>query len=532
MKITLTVQQTPDPALQGSSMSFGANGGSIGRAAGNDWVLPDPNFYTSGRHAEIKLDGDRFVVVDTSTNGTFHNTPEQLVGKNRSAVLTDGDRLYIGEFVLVVGIEQAADAASPDPFVDEDDDELLLPPETGAGQSGTDTAPAGEPERDEFDDLLDGPMDSGSAPESEDEDDLPFPASGRRLGPLDLDDDEESDSESGSKESTGAGLSQSPEREYFSAPGVQSEAAAEEIPDEWDALLTGFFEPPGKVADPDESDQPSARPEPSREPDSLSDDAGSPPSATPAPADPVPPPVSEPPRRPSPPRPPQRPAGQESERRAVRSKGSGSDAEVVAAVMHELGIGDMAGAVDVDDFAEQVGKVVRLVGEGLMQLLASRAEIKSEFRIDQTRIASSRNNPLKFSPSIEEAMRRVFVERDAPGFISGAEAFELALNDLRAHQVAILAAVQGAIESVIQQFNPEELERKLKKLSPLSASAPLIRQAKCWNLFTAHYDEMASNLRHDAKRIFVKEFAEAYERSSSEIARQIAESRGKGGTGN
>jgi len=172
---------------------------------------------------------------------------------------------------------------------------------------------------------------------------------------------------------------------------------------------------------------------------------------------------------------------------------------------------------------------VRLVGEGLMQLLASRADIKSEFRIDQTRITSSRNNPLKFSPSIEEAMRRVFVERDAPGFISGAEAFELALNDLRAHQVAILAAVQGAIESVILQFNPEELERKLKKLSPLSASTPLIRQAKCWNLFTAHYEEMASNLRNDAKRMFVREFAEAYERASRDIARQIAESRAKQG---
>ncbi|MCH8479087.1 MAG: type VI secretion system-associated FHA domain protein TagH, partial [Wenzhouxiangella sp.] len=233
-------------------------------------------------------------------------------------------------------------------------------------------------------------------------------------------------------------------------------------------------------------------------------------------------PGPEPPRRPSPPRPaPRKP---ESERPASASR-NGADEYLLAAVLKELGIADQAGAVDPDDFAEQIGKVVRMVGEGLMQLLASRAEIKNEFRIDQTRIASSRNNPLKFSPSIEEAMRRVFVDRDSPGFISGAEAFELALNDLRAHQMAILAAVQGAVESVIRQFNPEELERKLKKISPISASAPLIREAKCWNLFTSHYEEMASNLRHDAKKVFVREFAEAYERSSSEIARRIAEDR-------
>jgi len=85
--------------------------------------------------------------------------------------------------------------------------------------------------------------------------------------------------------------------------------------------------------------------------------------------------------------------------------------------------------------------------------------------------------------------------------------------------------VQGAIESVIRQFDPEQLEAKLKKISPISASAPLIKQAKSWNLFVSHYDEMASNLRHDAKKVFVREFAEAYERSSSEIARKISEGR-------
>ncbi len=534
-------------------MSFGATGGTIGRAAGNDWVLPDPNFYTSGRHAEIKLDGDQFVVVDLSTNGTFHNSPEQLVGKNRSANLVDGDRLYIGEFVLVVGIEQAEveSEPKPDPLFEDDDDDLLPPP-SDAGQAGTDTAPNAELERDEFDDLLDGVDDRQSAQESPDDGDLPFPSSGRQLGPLDLDDDDEDQSDAGSepRESTGAGLSQSPEREYFSAPGVSAEQSEEDIPDEWDALLTGFFEPPAKPSRQEDADRgsedsvPSSRsdepmsigqPEADQDSDRQADrplptsDPSAGAASEPVPEPPQQPPPQAVPRRPSPPRPAQRAVGDGGGQKA-RSSASGSESELVAQLLHELGIGDMAGSVDPEDFAEQVGKVVRLVGEGLMQLLASRAEIKNEFRIDQTRIASARNNPLKFSPSIEEAMRRVFVERDAPGFISGAEAFELALNDLRAHQVAILAAVQGAIESVIRQFNPEELERKLKKLSPLSASAPLIREAKCWNLFTAHYDEMASNLRHDAKRVFVREFAEAYERSSSEIARQIAESRGKSGS--
>ena len=36
-----------------SSFVFGVSGGSIGRSAENDWVLPDDMRYVSGRHARI-----------------------------------------------------------------------------------------------------------------------------------------------------------------------------------------------------------------------------------------------------------------------------------------------------------------------------------------------------------------------------------------------------------------------------------------------------------------------------------------------
>jgi type VI secretion system protein len=520
MKITLTVEKCPDPALTGSRMAFGEEGGSIGRAAGNDWVLPDPNFYTSGKHARIRREGDGFVVEDLSTNGTFHNNPDNLIGKSRSVTLSDGDRLHIGEFVIAVSLDKAAPAneTSSAPSDSGDDDEPLLEPDPAV-------PPPAAPERDEFDDLLESRRHTDPTPRDAEDSDLPFASGGERdsVG-LDLDPDD-NDADDEASDPVGSGLHQSPEREYFSAPGVQSKAE-DEIPDEWDALLTGFFEPPSNQKS-SSSQSPSAaqpgpepkpKPEPKREPEperserqkqQPSDSIGVKPT----------PPRPERPRAERKPEPPRRPA--------ARPDQTG----VAASILHELGIGDLAEEIDADDFAEQIGKVVRMVGEGLMQLLASRAEIKNEFRIDQTRISSVQNNPLKFSPTTEEAMRRVFVERDTPGFISGAEAFELALNDLRAHQVAILAAVQGAIESIILQFDPAQLESKLKKISPISASAPLIREAKCWNLFTSHYEEMAANLRHDAKRVFVREFAEAYERSSAEIARQIAESRAKSDRG-
>lgn len=520
MQITLTVEKCSDPSLEGTQISFGEDGGTLGRSADNDWVLPDPKFYTSGRHARIKCEGDGFVVEDLSTNGTFHNNPDRLVGKQRSARLDDGDMLYVGEFQIRVRIEQPGEIPPAGSGSDSSElDSLLLDPEPDKRADGEQ-----EQERDEFDDLLEGRTprrgDEESAPAEQDTGPQ-FGADrfGDDEGGLDLDDDDEDD-----KASSGASDSdyqQSPEREYFAAPGVEQEAE-DDIPDEWDALLTGFFEPPANASmSKSESKPAESESRPAKESES-------------------PPGQSEPPvrERAQEPSRAERAESAETSGKASESrkpsaprKSAAGQGDVMLRILQELGIDEAAGEIDPEDFAEQMGQVVRMVGEGLMQLLASRAEIKNEFRIDQTRISSSRNNPLKFSPTIEEAMRRVFVERDVPGFISGAESFEQALNDLRAHQMAILAAVQGAIESVIRQFNPEHLENKLKKISPISASAPLIKQAKCWNLFTSHYEEISANLRDDAKKIFVREFAEAYERSSSEIERQIAASRSQGDDG-
>ena len=508
MQITLTVEKCSDPSLDGSQVTFGEDGGTLGRSADNDWVLPDPKFYTSGRHARIKCEGEGFAIEDLSTNGTFHNNPDRLIGKQRSAPLADGDLLYVGEFQIRVQIQQSTEDATADSGSDSSElDSLLFEPKSEKQAEG-------EEERDEFDDLLEGrtpgQVDEQAQPDEQDTGPQ-FGADrfGDDHGGLDLDD--ENDEDKAASDSRASEFQQSPEKEYFAAPGVEQETE-DDIPDEWDALLTGFFEPPGNSSG---DKQPESKPARSETPPPEKSREKPPESSKPPPERSE----SPPPRRSAKPPPPRKPS---PARRSMAGQG-----DVMVRILEELGIDDAAAEIDPEDFAEQMGQVVRMVGEGLMQLLASRAEIKNEFRIDQTRISSSRNNPLKFSPTIEEAMRRVFVERDVPGFISGAESFEQALNDLRAHQVAILAAVQGAIESVILQFNPEQLENKLKKISPISASAPLIKQAKCWNLFTSHYEEISANLRDDAKKIFVREFAEAYERSSSEIERQIAASRGR-----
>ena len=83
---------------------FDERGGSIGRIAGNDWVLPDPQNFVSSRHARVSAAGGTFYLEDTSSNGTFINAPDQAASRAAPQPLSDGDRLYIGDYEIIVQI--------------------------------------------------------------------------------------------------------------------------------------------------------------------------------------------------------------------------------------------------------------------------------------------------------------------------------------------------------------------------------------------------------------------------------------------
>ncbi|MGI9330027.1 MAG: type VI secretion system-associated FHA domain protein TagH [Gammaproteobacteria bacterium] len=93
---------------------FVACGGTIGRSLDNDWVLPDPHRYVSGRHALIDFQGGAYYLVDTSRNGVFVNGADIPVGKGHPQRLFDGDRIRIGEFEMGVELSEETDGAEED----------------------------------------------------------------------------------------------------------------------------------------------------------------------------------------------------------------------------------------------------------------------------------------------------------------------------------------------------------------------------------------------------------------------------------
>jgi len=96
---------------------FGVHGGRIGRAGDNDWVLPDRERFLSGHHAAIEHRSGHWLVVDTSSNGTYLNQSTMPLGRDNSHVLRDGDRLRMGEYEMLVTVTQENDFPPDDDSV-------------------------------------------------------------------------------------------------------------------------------------------------------------------------------------------------------------------------------------------------------------------------------------------------------------------------------------------------------------------------------------------------------------------------------
>ncbi|MGB8326738.1 MAG: FHA domain-containing protein, partial [Steroidobacteraceae bacterium] len=96
-----------------ASIVVGVGGGSIGRSADNDWVLPDPMRYISGRHARIHFRLGAYYLEDVSTNGIFVNDADRPISRQGLYLLKNGDLVRVGDYQLLVTLEESAEAAEP-----------------------------------------------------------------------------------------------------------------------------------------------------------------------------------------------------------------------------------------------------------------------------------------------------------------------------------------------------------------------------------------------------------------------------------
>jgi type VI secretion system FHA domain protein len=479
--VTLTLEATALSEAKARDVTrhvFGEEGGTIGRVRDNSWVLTDAKI--SGQHAQISFRNGVFYIEDTSRNGVTVNSPENRLVRNRPYALKTGDRLIIEPYEIDVWIDAASEPAARQPFVD-----LFVP-----SAEDDPFAARREPPRPNVGSLLD----SGVGGEV---DPLKFfhPVAGRtaaqRPEPSTPPVDDLLDA-------------------HYEPPGVlpspmpaKSDPAA--IPQGYDPLapdtpLVESVTPPPIRSRPGVDSPPAgghAKGTPSAEPPTIRQPAQ--PTVSPAQTTPqaTPPAPSAPPRDGS--------APQEA-----------GKTEELAALLAGAGV---PGAAITAELARSLGEILRIVVSGLMDVLQSRQHIKEEFRMDPTMFRPAENNPLKFSVNVEDALHNLLVKRNS-AYLGPVDAFADAFADLRDHQLAMLAGIRVAFESMLAEFDADHLQEAFDRQLGKS-SFPLVSvKPRYWDLYRERTREMAKDTEVTFGRLFGEEFRQAYEEQFRELKAQ------------
>lgn len=164
-----------------------------------------------------------------------------------------------------------------------------------------------------------------------------------------------------------------------------------------------------------------------------------------------------------------------------------------------------------EEILQLAGQLTRELLTGLAELLQTRARMKDALRLPNTIIRPGHNNPLKFSPSVADALRYLLRE---PGesYLPPDRAVQAAFQDIKNHQQALFKAMIHAVRDFAERLDPEELrtrfDRGLKR-SPLLATT---NKLKYWELYEESY--LTLTQREEGApmpQIVIDELTRAYE---------------------
>lgn len=500
----LTYRNAPVPAAP--AVRFDAAGGNIGRSPDNLLVLDDPSKYISRMHARVFARDGAFVLEDMGSNASIVN--DRPLGKGSQAALAHGDRVVIGDYLLQAVLEQAPPQPSLAPApVNDPALPLFEPPPPPARVALP-------------------PLDFAQAPAQPDAA-APAPFFDPLAGASLLDVLPGQTGGVGGDDPLGLNLFApatparaaesdhvSPELAAFTlgpAPGAPSVSAAP-------ASVPSFAPPAGGFSIPDDYDP-------------LADFLA---PAAPAPA-PMPAPVAPVLVDPVPPEPDQgdmtafvappaslaaAPAApalsltahpvQPAPASPAPPAAAASDDAVLQALLRGLGLPTLQLQRPATEVAELVGAMLREATAGTMDVLMARALTKKESRIDMTMLAVRANNPLKFFPHAEGALTQMLTGA-LGGYMAPVDAMASAFDDLRAHELAVIAGMRAALGAVLHRFDPERIEARLAVPTVMDKMLASNRKAKLWDRLVELYGEIAREADDDLQRLFGEKFSEAYE---------------------
>jgi type VI secretion system protein len=457
MPLTLTVTSYKGvPPSKSDSISIEHESISIGRQKGNSLVLNDPECVVSGKHAEIEYRNDDYYITDTSTNNTLIDQSDKQVSKRQtlrdgqSAKLNNNDLLTFGDYEIQVSITSQHNQAASDDLSYRDgyeNSESLLKNDHKLDSGSDDPFAVIVTATEENEDLLNQEVQNYNA------------------------------------------IS---DFSFLDSIGDSDQMSVDEGLPNPDAI--GDFSFLDSIGD---SDQ-------------MSVDEGLPnPDATDLFAD-IEPAIED--KKKSLKKhntattPPQKPAQQ-----PPSISNTEVDPEHIMNFLKGAGIASssITSTINADTFY-LIGQLLSRSLQGAIQVLWARSKIKSELGMEVTIVHRRGNNPLKFSPSAQESLVKM-LDPQGKGYMPANEAIDEAFSDIGAHEMAVMAGMRSALNDVLKRFNPEYLEQRLQKKSPISVKIPIHKQAMLWDLFQDLYDEIEKEAQDDFGRLFGRAFAEAYD---------------------
>lgn len=157
-----------------------------------------------------------------------------------------------------------------------------------------------------------------------------------------------------------------------------------------------------------------------------------------------------------------------------------------------------------------LGKMLAESVQGCMDLLGARAVAKQEVRVSVTLINAEANNPLKFLPTGSSVLAQIFGPR-MPGFQDGPRAIADAFQDLRSHEVAMLAGTQAAVRGLFERFDPRYLEDQLQGQGRAKVFFSSRRDARLWALYRSRYEWLKDEIKSQSPAAWGAEFLSAYQ---------------------
>ena len=182
---------------------------------------------------------------------------------------------------------------------------------------------------------------------------------------------------------------------------------------------------------------------------------------------------------------------------------------MLAALLDGLGLPQLRSALPPEGLARLVGETARGLTAGAMDVLVARALTKRESHIDMTMIAPRANNPLKFFPDADSALTQM-LGAQIPGYLAPLPAIAGAFDDLKAHELAVIAGMRAALAAVVQRFDPARIEGRLAEPGRFDKLLPSARKARMWDRLVESYGELARDADEDLQRLFGEKFSGAY----------------------